>query len=87
MKLDRLDLNLLVALDVLLTERNVTRAARSIGLSQSAMSSALGRLRTFFGDDILVKDGNAMFATARAEQLVEPVRLGLAIIRRDLIAR
>jgi DNA-binding transcriptional LysR family regulator len=55
--LSGLDLNLVVALRALLEERNVTRAGRRVGLSQPAMSAALGRLRRHFGDDLLVRDG------------------------------
>ncbi|GGM94762.1 LysR family transcriptional regulator [Lentzea pudingi] len=53
-----IDLNLLNALDALLDERSVTRAGRRIGLSQPAMSDALGRLRRHFGDELLVRVGN-----------------------------
>ena len=53
--LSRLDLNLLVAFDALLTERSVTRAAARIGLGQSAMSHNLARLRTLFGDELLTR--------------------------------
>lgn len=53
-----LDLNLLVPLDVLLEERSVTRAAARLGLSQPALSAALGRLRRHFGDPLLVRSGN-----------------------------
>jgi len=56
--LSRLDLNLVVALRALLEERNVTRAGARVGLSQPAMSAALGRLRRHFGDDLLVRVGN-----------------------------
>ncbi|MCB1411264.1 MAG: LysR family transcriptional regulator, partial [Rhodobacteraceae bacterium] len=52
MRFKRLDLNLLAALDVLLTERNVSRAARKLFLSQSATSGALARLREYFDDDL-----------------------------------
>ena len=51
--LSRIDLNLLVALDALLTEHSVTRAAARVGLGQSAMSHNLARLRTLFGDELL----------------------------------
>jgi LysR family transcriptional regulator, nod-box dependent transcriptional activator len=81
MRFERLDLNLLVALDALLDERSVSLAAERIFLSQSATSSALGRLREFFGDDLLVVKGRQMVLTARAEQLVEPVRAVLDQIR------
>lgn len=81
MRFDRLDLNLLVALDALLSERSVSLAADRICLSQSATSSALGRLRDYFADDLLVQKGRQMVLTARAEGLVEPVRSVLEQIR------
>ncbi len=81
MRFERLDLNLLVALDALLDERSVSLAAERIFLSQSATSSALGRLREYFGDELLVVKGRQMVLTARAEQLVEPVRAVLEQIR------
>jgi LysR family transcriptional regulator, nod-box dependent transcriptional activator len=81
MRFERLDLNLLVALDALLDERSVSLAADRIFLSQSATSSALGRLREYFCDDLLVVKGRQMVLTARAEQLVEPVRAVLDQIR------
>jgi LysR family transcriptional regulator, nod-box dependent transcriptional activator len=81
MRFERLDLNLLVALDALLNERSVSLAADRICLSQSATSSALGRLRDYFADDLLVQKGRQMVLTARAEALVEPVRAVLEQIR------
>ncbi len=73
----KFDLNLLVALDALLMERNVTRAAARIGLTQSAMSHKLRRLRELFGDDLLVGGRHGMVPTERANELVGPVRRGL----------
>ncbi len=81
MRFERLDLNLLVALDALLVERSVTLAADRVCLSQSAMSSALGRLRDYFADDLLVIRGRKMVLTARGEELAEPVRAVLEQIR------
>lgn len=81
MRFGRLDLNLLVALDALLTERSVSLAADRLCLSQSATSSALGRLREYFGDELLVVKGRSMILTARAEKLIEPVRAVLEQIR------
>lgn len=69
MRLRGLDLNLLVALDALLAERSVTLAARRVGLSQPSMSTALGRLRRHFGDDLLVRVGNRYEPTVLAEQV------------------
>src|SRR5690606_21460886 len=51
------DLNLLVALDALLTERHVTRAAERTAVGQAAMSASLARLRKHFGDPLLVREG------------------------------
>jgi DNA-binding transcriptional LysR family regulator len=69
-----LDLNLLHALDVLLELRNVSRAAERLGLSQSALSAALARLRDYFGDELLVLEGRRMHPTAFAEQLNSHLR-------------
>jgi LysR family nod box-dependent transcriptional activator len=64
-----LDLNLLVALDVLVETRSVSAAAKRMHLSQPAMSAALSRLRQYFGDDLLVLNGKRMYPTAYAEAL------------------
>jgi LysR family transcriptional regulator, nod-box dependent transcriptional activator len=74
MRFNKLDLNLLVALDALLTERNITRAAERLHLSQSAMSNALSRLREYFEDELLVQVGRKMEPTPRAQSLQEAVR-------------
>ncbi len=74
MKLSQFDLNLLVALDALLTEKNVTRAGIRIHLSQSATSAVLARLRAFFQDRLLVPVGGKMVLTPVAQGLVKPVR-------------
>jgi DNA-binding transcriptional LysR family regulator len=79
--LESLDLNLIVALDALLEERSVTRAAERVGITQSAMSHALGRLRELTGDALLVRAGGAMVPTARAEGLGAPIRRALEEIR------
>ncbi|KAB8314612.1 LysR family transcriptional regulator [Tolypothrix campylonemoides VB511288] len=72
--LARLDLNLLMALHALLKERSVTRAAQTLGLSQSATSHALNRLRKLFDDPLLVRTSQGMIPTPRAENLLEPLR-------------
>jgi DNA-binding transcriptional LysR family regulator len=69
----RSDLNLLVTLDVLLTEGSVARAARRLRLSPSAMSRALARLRETTGDPLLVRSGRALVPTPRALELRDPV--------------
>jgi DNA-binding transcriptional LysR family regulator len=65
-RLAKLDLNLLVVLDVLLAERNVTHAAQRLGLSQPTVSNALARLREALGDQLLVRTAGGMVPTARA---------------------
>ncbi|MBB5503497.1 LysR family transcriptional regulator [Paraburkholderia sp. MM5384-R2] len=74
MRFNKLDLNLLVALDALLTEEGISRAAEKIHLSQSAMSNALARLREYFDDELLVQVGRKMELTSRAEGLKDAVR-------------
>lgn len=79
MNLNRLDLNLLKSLDVLLAERNVTRAATRLNLSQPALSSQLKQLRAWFGDPLLIPGGaRGMLMTPRALALQEPLRDYLA---------
>ncbi len=73
MRFKGLDLNLLIALDALLLERNVSAAARKVFLSQSAMSGALARLREHFQDELLVPLGRRMVLTAAAEGLSGPL--------------
>jgi DNA-binding transcriptional LysR family regulator len=70
-KLANLDLNLLVALDALLQERSVTRAAAGMGVSQPALSSSLGKLRRHFGDELLTRVGNSYQLTPLGIQLSE----------------
>jgi LysR family transcriptional activator of mexEF-oprN operon len=85
--LSRLDLNLLVAFDALLTERSVTRAAARVGLGQSAMSHNLARLRSLFGDELLTRGAEGMRPTPRALGLADPVRLTLAQIQTAVLRR
>ncbi len=80
--LSRLDLNLLVSLDALLTEQSVTRAADRLHLSQPALSASLARLRTHFGDQILARRGNAYELTPFAARLTEHTATALEAARR-----
>ena len=82
MNLKNVDLNLLVYLDVLLRERNVTRAAESLGISQPAMSNGLRRLRELFSDPLLVRTSGGMSPTERAEKLQPKVREVVASIKK-----
>ena len=84
MKLTGVDLNLLVALDALIAERSVTRAADRLGLSQPGMSNALARLRKLFGDPLLVREGLTLVPTPRAEALRQPVQEALSLIEHAL---
>jgi LysR family transcriptional regulator, nod-box dependent transcriptional activator len=84
MQLNRFDLNLLIALDALLHEKNVTRAAERVYVSQPAMSAALQKLRDYFDDPLLVRVGRDMELTPRGLSLVEPVREALLRIQATL---
>ncbi|AZE49303.1 Transcriptional regulator, LysR family [Pseudomonas chlororaphis] len=75
--LRRLDINLLLTLDVLLAEHNVTRAAQRLNLSQPAVSVHLAKLREIFGDPLLLPGPRGMRPTARADELREPLRRAL----------
>jgi len=68
------DLNLLKALDALLQERSVTRAAERMAITQPSMSSALGRLRVLFADELLVRTGRVMRPTHLAQSLQPRIR-------------
>jgi DNA-binding transcriptional LysR family regulator len=81
MQLNRFDLNLLIALDALIHEKNVTRAAERVFVSQPAMSAALQKLRDYFNDPLLVRVGRDMELTPKGLSLVEPVREALLRIQ------
>lgn len=74
MNLRSIDLNLLVIFDALIAERNVTRAANRIAMSQPAMSNALARLRHVFKDELFVRTARGMEPTPRAFELEDAVR-------------
>ncbi|HMU86012.1 MAG TPA: LysR family transcriptional regulator, partial [Agitococcus sp.] len=74
MNLERVDLNLLTHLDVLLREKNVTRAAEQLGVTQPAMSNILRRLRVLFNDPLLIRSSEGMTATERALELQPRIR-------------
>ncbi len=80
--LRRLDLNLLVALDALLAEHNVTRAAERLHLAQPTVSLQLTRLREFFNDPLLLPGPRGMRPTARADELRAPLRQALSSLAR-----
>ncbi len=80
------DLNLMKAFDALYAERHVTRAGSRIGLSQSAMSGALTRLRELLGDELFVRTPSGMQPTPRAHDLAGPVSDALRLLRGALQA-
>lgn len=79
--LRRIDLNLLVILDALLSEQHVTRAAQRLHLSQPAVSHALARLRDLLGDPLLVRAGATLVPTPRAMELIAPLAEALAQVQ------
>jgi DNA-binding transcriptional LysR family regulator len=84
MDINHLDLNLIVTLDVLLAERNVSRAARRLQLSQPALSARLNRLREIFADPLLLPAQRGMLATPRALELQAPVHEALEALQRAI---
>jgi DNA-binding transcriptional LysR family regulator len=78
-------MNLLVFLQALLEERSVTRAAQRVGITQSAMSHALGRLRELFSDPLLVRSSRRMVMTPRAEELAGPLREALGQLEAAIV--
>lgn len=81
MNLGGIDLNLLTAFDALLMERNVTKAASRVGVSQPAMSSALARLRLLFNDPLFIRTQHGMAPTVKALELSDRIQHALAEIR------
>ena len=76
-----MDLNLLLVFEAMVEERNVTRAAQRIGLSQPAMSNALARLRRAFDDPLFLRTAEGMTPTPKAQELMEPIRASLMHLR------
>lgn len=83
-QLSKIDLNLLVVLDVLLREKSVTRAADRLNITSSAVSHALKRLRTLFDNELLVRDGRRMVPTARGEELAKALPILLVQVTQTL---
>src|SRR5881398_3131092 len=84
--LRELDLNLLKVFDALLREQSVTRAATALGMTQSALSHALNRLRSSFGDALFVKGPAGMVPTGKAESLRDSVVNVVTMIRQEILA-
>ena len=86
MHLAGLDLNLALVLHVLLSERSVSKAARRLGLSQSATSHALARLRQILSDPVVVRVPGGIAPTARAEAIAAPLASAMALLERSLLS-
>lgn len=82
MELRGIDLNLLVSLRVLLTQRHVTRSAEKLGLTQPAMSASLARSRTLFRDKLLVRGPQGLVLTPRGEQILEQLNKIMEVTER-----
>ncbi|WP_252180035.1 LysR family transcriptional regulator [Endozoicomonas sp. 4G] len=87
MNLTRVDLNLLVYLDVLLRERSVTKAAEQLGITQPAMSNGLKRLRSLFNDPLLVRTSEGMSPTERALALQPQIADALKLLEQAVLPR
>jgi DNA-binding transcriptional LysR family regulator len=85
LKLRQLDLNLLRVFDALMQERNLTRAARQLHMSQPAVSNALARLRSHLNDPLFIRCAGGMEPTVRAQMLQGPVREALALLQASLV--
>lgn len=82
--LRRIDMNLLTVLEALYIERNLTKAAERVGLSQPAMSNALARLRAALDDELFIRQGRKMQPTPRARQVARATQQAFDIIRKNL---
>lgn len=82
-----IDLNLLAAFDALMDERNVTRAAARVGVSQPAMSAALSRLRALFGDPLFLRSADGLLPTPRARDMAQPIAQALRQLETALVAK
>ncbi|MBU0587101.1 MAG: LysR family transcriptional regulator [Gammaproteobacteria bacterium] len=87
MDIRSVDLNLLVVFDAMVEHRSVTRAAEALDLSQPAMSAAVARLRTLFGDPLFVRIGAEMQPTPRAMELGTAIRHVVRTIKSDILQR
>lgn len=87
MNLREIDLNLLLVLDTLLAERNVTHAAHKLGVSQSTVSAALARLRSLFNDELFLKQPHGVAPTPRALSLQEPLAAVMTAIHDTVLSQ
>ncbi|HEY9102340.1 LysR family transcriptional regulator [Chitinimonas sp.] len=87
MNFQGIDLNLLAAFDALMNERNVTRAATQVGVSQPAMSAALSRLRKLLGDPLFLRSADGLLPTPRARELAAPISQALRQLEATLVRK
>ena len=85
MHLRQIDLNLFVIFDAIMTERSLSGAADRLGMSPSAVSHALNRLRELTGDDLFVRTGKGVRPTHRATQMAESVKRALDLVQTSLL--
>ena len=85
MNINRLDLNLFVVLDAIYTEGNITRAAKTLNLTQPALSHALGRLRAVFNDPLFTRQGHRMMPSPLTRSLIGPVRQSLQTLTASVL--
>lgn len=85
MNFSTLDLNLLRVFDAMLEERSVTRAGRRLGVTQSAISHSLARLRDLLGDELFIKTADGMVATPRARTIAPRLHAGLVQLQSSLM--
>ncbi|HDS1235898.1 transcriptional regulator LeuO [Pluralibacter gergoviae] len=83
-QLRAVDLNLLTVFDAVMQERNITRAAQLLGMSQPAVSNAVSRLKTVFNDELFVRYGRGIRPTPRAAQLFGAIRQALQLVQNEL---
>lgn len=84
MNIRDIDLNLLVVFEAIFSAGNISKAAEQLDISQPALSNALARLRKQLDDPLFVRRGNGVVPTARAEEMIDPVREALAAIQRSI---
>ena len=84
MKLNNLDLNLLVVFNAIYTEGSLTKAGEIVGITQPAVSSALSKLRSYFDDPLFIRVGQGVKPTAKTENIIVHVQDALAILQRSL---
>ena len=84
MNLKETDLNLFIALDVIYTEKNLTKAGQVLGITQPAVSNALSRLRELFDDELFIRTSKGMIPTPVANQIINDVRSALSLIQNTI---